>query len=80
MEGNIEISPALAKLDEKFVDEMEALEIALEKEYMSYDFYKRASTLVEYSDAKTLLHELALEERNHANALLNWVAEIAGKR
>ncbi len=80
MEGGIEISPALAKLDEKFVDEMEALEIALEKEYMSYDFYKRASTLVENPDAKTLLHELALEERNHANTLLKWVAEIVRKR
>ena len=80
IEGSIEISPALAKIDEKFVDEMEALEIALEKEYMSYDFYKRTSTLVGNPDAKTLLHELALEERNHANTLLKWVAEIVRKR
>jgi len=76
MEGSIEISPALAKLHEDIADEMEALEIALEKEYMSYDFYKRTSTLVENPDAKTLLYELALEERNHANTLLKWVAEI----
>jgi len=76
MEGGIEISPTLAKLDEDMADEMEALEIALEKEYMSYDFYKRTSTLVENPDAKTLLHELALEERNHANILLKRVAEI----
>jgi rhodanese-related sulfurtransferase/rubrerythrin len=76
MEGGIEISPALAKLDEGFTDEMEALEIALEKEYMSYDFYKRTSTLVKNPDAKTLLHELALEERNHADILLKRVAEI----
>src|SRR4030042_900211 len=34
MEGGIEISSALAKMDEKFSDEMEALEIALEKEYV----------------------------------------------
>jgi rhodanese-related sulfurtransferase/rubrerythrin len=76
VEGGIEISPALAKLDKGFTDEMEALEIALEKEYMSYDFYKRTSTLVKNPDAKTLLHELALEERNHANILLKRVAEI----
>jgi rhodanese-related sulfurtransferase len=76
MEGGIEISPALAKVDEKFSDEMEALEIALEKEYMSYDFYKRTSALVGDSDAKTLLHELALEERNHADILLKRVSEI----
>jgi len=76
MEGGIEISPALAKIDEKFVDEMEALEIALEKEYMSYDFYKRTSTLVGGPDAKALLYELALEERKHAGKLLERVAEI----
>jgi rubrerythrin len=76
MEGGIEINPALAKVDEKFSDEMEALEIALEKEYMSYDFYKRTSALVEDQGAKTLLHELALEERNHADILLKRVSEI----
>jgi rhodanese-related sulfurtransferase/rubrerythrin len=76
MEGGIEISPTLAKADEKFSDEMEALEIALEKEYMSYDFYKRASVLVEDPSAKTFLHELALEERSHADILLKQVSEI----
>lgn len=76
MEGGIEISPALAKVDEKFSDEMEALEIALEKEYMSYDFYKRTSALVADPSAKTFLHELALEERNHADILLKRVSEI----
>jgi rubrerythrin len=76
MEGGIEVSSTLAKVDEKFSDEMEALEIALEKEYMSYDFYKRASVLVEDPGAKTLLNELALEERNHAEILLKRVSEI----
>jgi len=76
IEGAIEISPALAKVAEKFSDEMGALEIALEKEYMSYDFYKRTSTLVGDPDAKTLLQELAVEERNHADILLKRVSEI----
>jgi rhodanese-related sulfurtransferase/rubrerythrin len=76
MEGGIEISPALAKVDEEFSGEMEALEIALEKEYMSYDFYRRTSALVEDLGAKTLLHELAVEERNHADILLRRVSEI----
>jgi len=76
MEGAIEVSPALARVDEKFSDEMEALEIALEKEYMSYDFYKRTSTLVEDPGAKTLLHELAVEERNHADILLKRLSEV----
>jgi rhodanese-related sulfurtransferase/rubrerythrin len=76
IEGAIEVSPALARVDEKFSDEMEALEIALEKEYMSYDFYKRTSALVEDPGAKTLLHELALEERNHADILLKRLSEV----
>ena len=80
MEGNIEINPALAKMDEDFADDMEAFEIALEKEYMSYDFYRRTATMVENLDAITLLHGLALEEHNHANILLKRVAEIARKR
>ena len=63
MEGGIEISPALARLDENITDDMEALEIALEKEFMSYDFYKRVAMLLENQDAKGLIHELALEER-----------------
>jgi rhodanese-related sulfurtransferase/rubrerythrin len=76
MEGGIEISPALAKVDKGFSDEMEALEIALEKEYISYDFYKRTSVLVGDPDGKMLLHELALQERNHADILLKRLSEI----
>jgi rhodanese-related sulfurtransferase/rubrerythrin len=76
MEGGIEISAALAKIDEEFSNEMEALEIALEKEYLSYDFYKRAAVLLTDPSAKTLLHELALEERNHADILLKRLSEI----
>lgn len=80
MEGGIEISSTLAKMDEKFSDEMQALEIALEKEYVSYDFYKRAAVLVREPSAKTLLHELALEERNHADILLGRLSEIVRQR
>jgi len=80
MEGGIEVNPALTKVNENFVDEMEALEIALEKEYMSNDFYKRAAGLVGNPDARVLLHELALEERNHADILLKQVSENVRQR
>ena len=80
MEGGIEISSALAKMAEKFSDEMQALEIALEKEYVSYDYYKRTAVLVGDPSAKTLLHELALEERNHADILLRRLSEIVRQR
>jgi len=47
---------------------------------MSYDCCKRTSALVEKPDAEMLLHEVALEERNHANILLKWVVEIVRQR
>jgi len=80
MEGGIEVSSALARLDDRFTDEMEALEIAVEKEYMSYDFYKRISALVGNAEAKALLYELALEERKHAAKLLERLAEVVHQR
>jgi len=80
IEGGIEISPALARIGEKFRDEMEALEIALEKEYMAYDFYKRISVIVEKASAKFVLHELVLEERKHADILLLRLQEIVGQQ
>jgi sulfur-carrier protein adenylyltransferase/sulfurtransferase len=76
MEGGLEVGPALTKVEEGFIDEMETLELALEKEYMAYDFYKRVSALVEKLDVKTLLHELALEERNYADVLLKRLSEM----
>jgi rhodanese-related sulfurtransferase/rubrerythrin len=80
MEGGIEISSALARMDAKFSGEMEALEAALEKEYMSYDFYKRTAVLVGEPGAKTVLHELALEERSHADVLLERLSEIVRRQ
>jgi rhodanese-related sulfurtransferase/rubrerythrin len=76
MEGGMEVSPALAEMDAEFGGEMEALEVALEKEYMSYDFYKRTSILVESPDARTLLSELTVEERSHADILLKRIEQI----
>ena len=80
MEGGIEISAALTALDEKIADAMTALEIALEKEYLSYDFYKRASALLEKQDVKALLHELAAAEREHAGRLIERLKEYLQKR
>jgi len=76
MEGGIEISPALARVHEDFATELEALEIAVEKEFMSYDFYKRASALVADRDAKGLLAQLAVDERNHADTLLKRLSQV----
>ncbi|NQE54980.1 Thiosulfate sulfurtransferase GlpE [ANME-1 cluster archaeon GoMg3.2] len=82
MEGGMKINEELIKIGERvgFVDDFEALEIALEKEYMSYDFYKRVAGLVGDSEARNMLHELAGEERKHINALLQQIEEPEGGR
>jgi rhodanese-related sulfurtransferase/rubrerythrin len=77
MEGGIKINKALLKIEEReFRDEMEALEVALEKEYMSYDFYKRAAGVMADVDTRDLLHELAWEERKHINSLLSNIKDL----
>jgi len=80
MEGGIEVHPAIATFEKDFVDEMSALELAIEKEYAAYDFYKRAAALVDSPDSRALLDELALGERDHANRLLERVAQLAAGR
>lgn len=76
MEGGIAVNPALVKVPQRFKGEMDALEIAVEKEYMSYDFYQRASVFVSDVDTRILLHELAIDERGHSNVILERIAEL----
>jgi len=77
MEGGIDINRALLRIEKRgFRDEMEVLEVALEKEYASYDFYKRVAGLMADADTRDLLHELAWKERNHINSLLREIEEI----
>jgi rhodanese-related sulfurtransferase/rubrerythrin len=79
MEGGLKITEELLKIGKlKFLDDLEPLEIALEKEYMAYDFYKRMAHLVGDTQAKKLLHELAGEERSHINVLLQHLEKPRG--
>lgn len=77
MEGGIQVAPALALLPENLEDELEALEIAVEREYRSFDFYQRASVFVSDYDTRNFLHKLATEERWHVEVLLNRIADLA---
>nr|QNO48719.1 thiosulfate sulfurtransferase GlpE [Methanosarcinales archaeon ANME-2c ERB4] len=71
MEGGMRINEELVKIgDPAFMDDLEALEIGLEKEYAAYDFYKRVADTVDDHKTRNLLHELAGEERGHINLLL----------
>jgi len=77
MEGGTRIKEELMKMgDLEFMDDLEALEIGLEKEYAAYDFYKRVAETVDDHKTRNLLHELAGEEKGHINLLLQ---EIAGR-
>jgi rhodanese-related sulfurtransferase/rubrerythrin len=77
MEGGIRINEELVKIgDPEFMDDLEALEIGLEKEYAAYDFYKRVADTVDDHKTRNLLHELAGEEKGHINLLLR---EIEGR-
>ena len=75
MEGGMKINEELVKIgDPAFMDDLEALEIGLEKEYAAYDFYTRVVDTVDDHKTRNLLHELAGEEKGHINLLLREVA------
>ncbi len=76
MEGGVEVSTAVAGVKKGVSDETEVLELAVEREYVAHDFYQRGSSLVEKEDVRGLLHELAWEERKHADVLLRQMAEV----
>ena len=79
MEGGLKIIDELEKLEKRaFMDDLEALEMALENEYRSYDFYKRAAELVSDRKARGLLYAFAGEERNHITTLLHRIEEPIG--
>jgi sulfur-carrier protein adenylyltransferase/sulfurtransferase len=73
---DIEISAALMQADEAVKSEVDVLEIAIEKEYMANDFYKRATSIVDDEDVRALLHGLSHDERGHAAALLSHLAQV----
>jgi rhodanese-related sulfurtransferase/rubrerythrin len=81
IEGGIEINKVLLRVEEReFRDEMEALEVALEKEYVSYDFYKRVAGVMADYDIRALLHELAWEERKHIYSLLTKIKNLVKEK
>ena len=77
MEGGIEIGKSFLRMGKReFRDEMEVLEVGLEKEYVSYDFYRRVAGMMADTDTGALLHELAWEERKHIDSLLIEISRL----
>ncbi|MFA5374691.1 MAG: rhodanese-like domain-containing protein [Dehalococcoidia bacterium] len=79
MNLDIEISTALMKIGKEAGSEVDVLDIAIEKEYIANDFYKRAAGVVDDEDVRALLHGLSHDERGHAATLLNQLAQVLEK-
>jgi rhodanese-related sulfurtransferase/rubrerythrin len=76
---DIEVSSALMKVDEVAKSEVDVLEIAIEREYIANDFYKRAASIIDDEDVRALLHGLSHDERGHAATLLHQLAKVMRK-
>jgi rhodanese-related sulfurtransferase/rubrerythrin len=80
MESGLKSIKALLAIQERdFEDELAIFETALEKEYLSYDFYVRMADLMENADTRTILHELAIEEKMHIKQLLSEVSRTVSE-
>jgi rubrerythrin len=77
VEDTVEVNPFVAKTYDEFVDEMELLETAVEKEYVYHDFFEQASVVVGNQDVKAVLYQLAVEKKRYASILLEQLAETA---
>jgi len=75
-EDTIEVNPFIAKVYTEFTDELELLETAVEKEYVSYDFFLQASEVTGNEEVKSVLYECAMEEQRYTGILLERIAEV----
>jgi len=73
-EGNIKVNKFITRIYDEFTDEMELLETAVEKECVYHDFFEQASGVVCESEAKTILCQLAAENRHQRRNLLEHIA------
>ncbi len=55
-------------------DPIELLEVAVEQEYESYNFYKVSAEMIKEEELRRLLLDLAFEERKHASLLLDTIS------
>lgn len=51
------------------------IETAVQWEFEAYHFYKTSAEKIKYEEVRTLLYDLAFEERTHASALLKLLAK-----
>jgi len=76
---DIEVNAVLMQDYQEMKSEADALEIAIEREYLANDFYKRAASVVDDDEVKALLHGLSHDERGHAATLLHQLTQVIRK-
>ncbi|MFP4200777.1 MAG: rhodanese-like domain-containing protein [Clostridia bacterium] len=59
-------------------DPAEVMDKAVAWEFESYDFYRRSAELLSDEELRSLLIELAFEERTHANMILRTLGSLGG--
>ena len=76
VEGGKLLENALRELDVAFLDETDAVKIAVKQEAEAYGFYVKAAKRMEDPEARVLFDNLAAEEKKH----LDMLAQIVKQR
>ena len=79
VEGGKLLEHALRDLDVAFLDEADAMKVALKQEGEAYGFYVKASKRMEDPHAKVLFDELAAEEKKHLDEITRRLKNIAAE-
>ena len=66
-------------MDEKEIEKvyLNALEMALQKEEYSYEFYTKSENVIKFKPLKEFFRELAEEEVKHKNLILNQMDKMS---
>jgi len=77
IEGGKLLENALKELDVAFLDEADALKIAIKQEGEAYAFYTKAAKRMLDSNARVLFDNLAEEEKKHLDTLTKLLKQMA---
>ncbi len=79
VEGGKVLENALRDLDVAFLDETDAVKIAIKQEGEAYGFYIKAAKRMEDAHAKVLFENLAVEEKKHLEELTKKYKSLTGE-
>ncbi|MBI5190375.1 MAG: ferritin family protein [Nitrospirae bacterium] len=79
VEGGKLLENALRELDVAFIDEMDAMKVAVRHEGEAYGFYVKAAKRMEDPMVKVLFENLAGEEQRHLNEVSKRMKAMGGE-